>query len=376
MPPAFPTARAVRPLPSRLSRPLSALLVGLCLSVAAPFAFADDLPDAQRMLRQGQFPQALEKVDSYLSSKPKDAQGRFLRGVILTEMGRSADAIATFTRLTEDYPELPEPYNNLAVLYAQQKQYDKARTALEMAIRTHPSYAVAHENLGDIYAKLASQAYDKALQIDSSNTTAQSKLSLIRELISTSGKPGVKPTATARPAAEPVRVAATDTTTRTAPPAPVAPVPPPAPAKPAVIEKPAVKAPEKTVEKAAESRPATPARSDANTAENDINRALQGWAAAWARKDVKAYLGYYASDFQTPNGVSRKEWEAERAQRIDKPGKLQVSVEDVRVTLNGDKATVRFRQFYRSASLKSSAMKTVVLVRSGAKWLIQQERIG
>ncbi len=58
-----------------------------------------------------------------------------------------------FTKLSEDYPELPEPYNNLAVLYAQQKQYDKARTALEMAIRTHPSYAIAYENLGDIYAK-------------------------------------------------------------------------------------------------------------------------------------------------------------------------------------------------------------------------------
>jgi tetratricopeptide (TPR) repeat protein len=50
--------------------------------------------------------------------------------------------MAVFSKLTEDYPELPEPYNNLAVLYAQQKQYDKARTALEMAIRIHPGYAL------------------------------------------------------------------------------------------------------------------------------------------------------------------------------------------------------------------------------------------
>src|SRR2546425_9737176 len=75
-----------------------------------------------------------------------------------------------FTKLTQDYPELPEPYNNLAVIYASQGQYEKARAALEQSIRTHPSYATAYENLGDVYAKLASQAYDKALQLDSSNS--------------------------------------------------------------------------------------------------------------------------------------------------------------------------------------------------------------
>ena len=83
------------------------------------------------------------------------------------------EATGVFLKLTEEAPELPEPYNNLAVIYAQQKQYDKAKAALEMAIRTHPSYAVAHENLGDLYAKMARQAYDRALQIDAGNASAQ-----------------------------------------------------------------------------------------------------------------------------------------------------------------------------------------------------------
>lgn len=388
MHPAFPTPRPARPpvrsLPSRLSAQLSVLAVGLCLAIGAPLALADDLPDAQRLLKQGQLPQALEKVDAYLSSRPKDAQGRFMRGLVLTEMGRTADAIATFSRLTEDYPELPEPYNNLAVLYAQQKQYDKARSALEMAIRTHPSYAVAHENLGDVYAKLASQAYDKALQIDSSNAAAQSKLSLIREMITTAPKPGSRPVAAARPS-EPVKVAAAQPArpapaATVAPPAAPAPAPAPAASAPAaaapVVAKATEKAPEKVAKPADAGNASTPARSTDSTAEADISRALQGWAAAWARKDVKGYLSFYASDFQTPGGASRKEWENERAQRIDKPGKLQVAVEDIKVSINGDKATVRFRQHYRSATLKSSTTKTVVFVRSGAKWLIQQERVG
>lgn len=203
---------------------LPAIFMGLALSVSVSFAIAaDTLPDIQRLMKQGQMPQALEKIDAYISTRPKDAQGRFLKGLILTEMGRPADAIPVFTRLTEDYPELPEPYNNLAVLYAQQKQYDKARTALEMAIRTHPSYSIAHENLGDVYAKLASQAYDKALQLDSSNSVTQSKLSLIRELISTSSKPGVKPgAATIRPATEPVKIAAAEPAKPVATPQPAA----------------------------------------------------------------------------------------------------------------------------------------------------------
>lgn len=352
---------------------LPALIIGLALSVSVSFAIAaDTLPDIQRLMKQGQMPQALEKVEAYISTKPKDAQGRFLKGLILTEMGRPADAIPVFTKLTEDYPELPEPYNNLAVLYAQQKQYDKARTALEMAIRTHPSYSIAHENLGDVYAKLASQAYDKALQLDSSNSVTQSKLSLIRELISTSSKPGIKPSAAAtRPVTEPTKVAAAEPAKPVAPSAPqaaiVAPVTPPA-----KLEKPAEKPPEAKIESPAPAKQTAP---EAN-GEAEVTKSLHGWAGAWSRKDVKGYLSYYASDFQTPNGMPRKAWETERAQRIDKPGKLQVSVDDVKIALTGDKATVKFRQHYSSASLKTSASKTLVFVRSGGKWLIQQERVG
>ena len=122
-------------------------------------AFADDYADVNRLLRSGKLAEGLAKADQYLAAKPRDPQMRFLKGVIQTEAGRKAEAIETFTALTQDYPELPEPYNNLAVLYAGQSEFDKARAALELAIRTNPTYATAHENLGDMYAQLASQAY-------------------------------------------------------------------------------------------------------------------------------------------------------------------------------------------------------------------------
>jgi len=164
-------------------------LVFCLLPVSPAAAQADDLQEVNRLFKQRQYDRALERVDAYLATRPKDARARFTKGVILAEQNKTNDAIKVFIDLTQEFPELPEPYNNLAVLYASQGQYDKARNALEMAIRTHPSYATAHENLGDIYAKMASQAYDKALQLDRGNTAAQTKLNLIRELFTGSPRP-------------------------------------------------------------------------------------------------------------------------------------------------------------------------------------------
>ena len=135
--------------------------------------------DVNQLLRGGQLAEALAKADRTSPTSPRDPQMRFLKGVIQPKPGAGDDAIATFARLTEDYPELPEPYNNLAVLYAAQGQFDKARAALEMAIRANPTYATAHENLGDVYARLAASPIAKALQLDAGNRTAAPKLALL-----------------------------------------------------------------------------------------------------------------------------------------------------------------------------------------------------
>ena len=372
----------------RLSLSLSLLLPLLgALSASTGFAQSMDpnLSEAQRLLKQGQYQPALAKADNYVSSKPRDPQGRFIRGLILTEMKRTQEAIQVFKKLTEDFSELPEPYNNLAVLYAQEKQYDRARQALESAIKTHPAYAVAHENLGDIYAKLASQAYGKALQIDAANSTAQTKMAMIRDLVPAttvaSAKPAVKPTG------EPIRLAAADPTR-------LAPVPPPAVVAPPVlpvaaipVQKPAPVTPPpavvsqtapvttSTAQTTAKPAPTPPVTKPAS-AEPDAGKTIQDWARAWSNKDVKGYLAAYAPDFQTPNGQARKAWESEREARITKPGKIEVSVEKIVVEPNGsDKATVKFRQNYRSANMKSSSGKTIVLVKLNGRWLIQQERV-
>jgi len=326
---------------SILRRGVVSLVVLLgCALFGLGTARADELQDATKFLKAGQHREALERVNKALAAKPRDPQARFLKAVILTEQGNTREAIDIFTRLTQDFPDLPEPYNNLAVIYASQGQYEKARAALEQSIRTHPSYATAYENLGDVYAKLASQAYDKALQLDKSNTGAQNKLSLVREIARGPG---------------PVAAAST--------------VKEPAKQPPAVVA-------QKAEEKAPAPAPAKPAPAAAGDANAEVLKAVNGWAEAWSKRDVDAYLGYYAKDFQTPSGESRADWEKGRRARISGAKKISVGVSSPKVTLSGaDKASVSFRQAYQSDSFKSTGGKTLVLVKGAeGRWQIQQEK--
>ena len=112
------------------------------------------------------------------------------------------------------------------------------------------------------------------------------------------------------------------------------------------------------------------------TVRADVQKAVENWAAAWSRKDVKNYLAAYAKDFDVPGGGSRKSWEQERESRIAKPGNIKVGLSDFHVQVEGDQATVRFRQHYASATLNTASSKTLILVQRGNRWLIQQERVG
>ena len=349
----------------KISQPLHSLrrrvtaTVATALLVGASTAYANNA-DITSLLQGSQPEQALKLIDQRLTATPKDPQLRFLQGVAFAMANKNKEAIDTFTQLTKEFPELPEPYNNLAVLYANQNQLDKSRQALEQAIRTNPSYSTAHENLGDIYAKLASQAYNKALQLDAANATSvKPKLALIRELFSADIAKGAKPAAAA-PA--PAVVA----TQRPAPaPAPAAaPAPTPAPAATAA-------APAATPAPAPAAAPDA-AKQEAAKDAKEVTAAVQAWAA----KDMKAYLAAYGKDFDPPGRMTRAAWEKEREARIVGKSKITVQVSDLNVSVNGNKATARFRQAYSADSLNVSSRKTLDLVESNGRWLIVREATG
>ena len=374
-------------------RTLATMLLILAGALASAGLQADELKEIAGQIEQGQASAALNRAEDYLESHPSDARAMFLKGVALVKLGKRDDAIAAFTELTVRYPKLPEPYNTLAVLYAEQGQYDKARQALEAALKTHPSYATAHDNLADIYAHMASQAYGKALQLDSKGNkrvaASSNKLAMIQTLpvsdqpIMLAAKPAEEKII-ARDAARPQAPAAAPRVKPAESPQPVEP-----PAKSAIIAaaKPEPKAPDpakaaQPVKKPAAEQPTAEKpvagaekQADAGNIESGVRAAVEAWALAWSSQNVEKYLASYADSFKTPNGESRQQWENTRRDRVSAPADIKVDVANLRVKAEDNEvARAQFKQTYRTGSALMRTNKTLVFRNKGGKWLIEQER--
>jgi hypothetical protein len=152
-----------------------ALLSGYFLATCILSIAAADLTEVRSLAESKLFDEALLMLEQLLEKKPDDVEARLLRGVILTRQGKLDDAIMAFDKLAAEFPDLPEPHNNLAVLYASTRRYDDARKALLVALALQPRYDTAYENLGDIYTKLAAISYDRAFQLNRTNERARAK---------------------------------------------------------------------------------------------------------------------------------------------------------------------------------------------------------
>ncbi|MES2884561.1 MAG: tetratricopeptide repeat protein [Pseudomonadota bacterium] len=315
-------------------------IVAAAAVFAAPAFAATPVEQAQAQLTSGDLQGALKTLDKYLAGAPQDAEARFTRGLVLVKLNKTEDAIKVFADLTRDYPQLPEPYNNLAVLYAQQGDYEKARDALEAALATHPAYATAHENLGDIYAALAGAAYNRAVMLDTNNQAVRYKQNLINQLDTGIGAaPPAGSTSAAAPAPRPA--------------APVAAAP--APGEPLA--------------------PA-PAASAGIADAGGINTALLGWAKAWSARDVNAYLATYAPDFVPEGGLARATWEQQRRDRIARPSRIAVRALNPEIVKVGDdRVRVSFVQEYQSDTFSDQVNKVLEFKSSSSGWKIVREFI-
>jgi len=391
-------------MPNILKQLKSVLLLsaGLCLVVYAITARAD-VEQIQKLIATGNLNEALTQTNRELAKDQNNVTYRFLKGLVLTRQDKLDQARDIFIGITRSNPELPEPYNNLAVIYAALGDFDKARIALEEAINTHPAYATAHENIGDIYAKLASQAYNQALELDGHNNTAKAKLSLVNELFSIPASVAPQALLASAEAAQPV----TPVSAPTPVPEPVVapPIPPQARPVPTVTEAttiapvtpeasptpaPAATAPIQTVQVEpvqSTSPPVTaPARVEVQTealAKPELERqqialikqTVLDWASVWSAQDINAYLSYYASDFTPPDGRSINQWRDLRRQRLSAPGAIRVVVSDLVVEMLGSEhAQATFTQVYSSDVYNDRVKKTLLLKLEENKWLITLEK--
>ncbi|WP_087131571.1 tetratricopeptide repeat protein [Caballeronia pedi] len=184
---------------ARAPSPLSRRFVTHTLAVAA-FGFAacvgmsraalaqtspatrDDTPQIDSAIASKDWSAALTQLDARIANNPRDVQAKFKRATVLARLNRDDDAIAAFTELTQAYPELPEPYNNLAALYAKKGRYEEARAALETAVKANPGYALAYDNLGDLYLRLASESYKRAQSLGSKSPLTSQRIAAIQNI--------------------------------------------------------------------------------------------------------------------------------------------------------------------------------------------------
>jgi tetratricopeptide (TPR) repeat protein len=273
------------------------------------------------LLKNGRYDDAETLTNQSIENNLNNPELLFYRGIIETNQGEKNQAIDTFRDLTERFPQLPEPFNNLAVLYAEKGQFRLAKEILEQAIKTNPSYLTAHINLGDIFTKMASEAYNKALEIDKSNNIAITKLSMITQLFNYN--PNTKNTIMG-----------------------------------SIIEK---EEEGKTIQLSKKEL------------KRNILSLIENWKTAWENKNMKNYLKSYSSNFIYPNNMSRTQWEKYRTNRIIPKKIINIEITNIKIKFKKEKIKVTFTQNYKSGKLNQTSNKSLTFIEEDGQWFIFEE---
>lgn len=318
------------------------LLLALALLSTSSYSWSADSLQPQALLATGEYQQALTQIDSLLKETPEDTRALFLRAVALEKLARSKEASVIYQRLISEFPELPEPHNNLAVLYARQGDYHAAEQVLQSAIKTHPSYATAHNNLSNIYKTLASNAYNKALNLNNGKQPVTDKpgLVIIEELHSYRPPPIIEP----EPVAQMAKMGETS-------------------AKTEAMEQTAAN----TVE---ENNSIPPITVDLQA----VEKAVQGWGQAWSQQDSEAYLAFYSETFRSADKLSRSTWAEQRRTRLQTPSFIRVNISQLETSvLSNEIVSVQFSQRYQSDRFRETSRKLLLLKYEDDQWRILQE---
>ena len=162
-------------------------------SLATPFIVLQRIPepknrnaipaDIYKAIADKKLDLAQSMIAKELTANPRNVQLRFLSSRIQLEEGQIDAAQKTLLELTQQFPELPEPYNNLAAIYAHKGQLEEAKEYLELALKVQPSFPTALENLGDVYTRLAARAYGRAVQLDKRQVDSRRKMKLAEDIL-------------------------------------------------------------------------------------------------------------------------------------------------------------------------------------------------
>ena len=302
--------------PVNLMNKFSASCVALGLVVCSLTASAND-PYSTIIEHQnnGRYNEALTQISTILADNKDDFRALLLKGNVNKLMGNTDQAVSIFKELIEQYPQMPEPYNNLAVLYADTGQTALAVETLQQVFSTSHSYSAAFNNLRNLYNEMASSAYREALDIKQKKSKKNSQYTLLSDTVVASK--------VSEPATGNIIMA-----------------------------------------------------EQSNDLSKQIQEVIGSWSSAWSGRKIKDYFQHYHSEFVPPNSVGRKEWERVRGIRLSKPKYIQIEIVGVSVSKKSDDlVTAMFEQHYRSDTYKDTVVKVLTLKKQKDKWRILREDV-
>jgi tetratricopeptide (TPR) repeat protein len=289
----------------------------LCLLVNGTALAVASVPQMQQLITQKRFVDAASTGEQLLQQNPRHSQARFLTAYAYQMSAQTEQAIRLYQGLIEDNPQLPEPRNNLAMIYLAQGDYDRASQLLVEALNTHSSYAIAYDNLSQVYKGIASEAYRRAVSESSepSRYTHKIELTAITELETA-----------------PAQLPATES------------------------------APEPTLVNFANQ-------------ETRLIESVKAWAQAWSDKDFAAYTGFYTPQYRA-KFESHQQWLEQRRNRITRPGTINVEVSDIQIKWRSeDRAFIDFKQAFDSPRYSDRVKKRLGFNLIGSEWKITEERV-
>jgi len=351
-----------------MSSSLKAALAGTLLLAFGGTCQAS-LDSVAQSLASGDVRVATSQLEGLSSEERTSIRGRLLEASLLAASGKLNEAERSYRALIADAPQQPEPYNNLAVLYAEQGQLDKALELLEKAINTNASYATVRDNLSRIYLEKSLSSYAKALRIEQREKAPQLQALYKTNSVPTTAAPIMVASGKAA-VPEPTKVPAPAAVSK-----PVA--PPPAAATETTTVKPTSAKPTSTVAttpvaaaiQASNNKPQSPRPSSA-----PVIQAVKEWAQAWQDQNIHAYLASYSEQFTPPQGLSQAKWKAQRQRRLSRPGHIEVTLDDIAVGFDdATHARVEFIQGYRSDTYRDKTRKQLLLYGQDGVWQILKE---
>jgi tetratricopeptide (TPR) repeat protein len=336
-------------------------LHGLCMAVLVAILLSGPVQAVNHesvsarnepLLKVGRHAGSDKEVKPAQMPEGDSAQLKFVQCVQQAQQDAPKKSIACFQRLIQEYPELPEAYNNIGVLYAGMGMHVEARKWFERGLTQQKAYATLHQNLLNLQSEINRSAYAAALQLDISKNNVQPKLGLLAKITSLPQAASTTDSLVTGPATR-------------KPTQPLAAVPESVVVKEKAVEKPALKIAQE---------PAVPSATPVDsTQQSRVRETVLAWALAWSKKDMPAYLKAYAPSFSPEGNLSRSAWEEQRRLRIMAKKQIHVELSELKISYSNAKATATFIQSYESGAILTHSRKTLELTEEKGQWVITRE---